>query len=69
MVAAGLEDMTTGNSTELVGFILMGLSNDPELQIPLFVVFLVIYTITLIGNLAENFPELKLHNQTTVTAC
>ncbi|XP_006267554.1 olfactory receptor 5G9 [Alligator mississippiensis] len=43
--------MTTGNSTELVGFILMGLSNDPELQIPLFVVFLVIYTITLIGNL------------------
>ncbi|XP_049747983.1 olfactory receptor 5B12 [Elephas maximus indicus] len=39
------------NSTELTEFILVGLTNDPELQIPLFITFFLIYLITLVGNL------------------
>ncbi|XP_037019202.2 olfactory receptor 5B3-like [Artibeus jamaicensis] len=39
------------NSTEVTEFILLGLTNDPELQVPLFIMFTVIYLITLIGNL------------------
>lgn len=32
-------------------FILVGLTDDPEQQIPLFIVFLFVYLITLVGNL------------------
>ncbi|KAM6158682.1 olfactory receptor 5B12-like [Rhynchocyon petersi] len=39
------------NSTEVVEFILVGLTNNPNLQIPLFVTFFLIYSITLVGNL------------------
>ncbi|OBS68123.1 hypothetical protein A6R68_03336, partial [Neotoma lepida] len=39
------------NRTEVTQFILMGLTNDPGLQLPLFITFLLIYTITLVGNL------------------
>ncbi|XP_049993350.1 olfactory receptor 5B3-like [Alexandromys fortis] len=39
------------NRTEVTQFILMGLTNDPHLQLPLFITFLLIYTITLVGNL------------------
>ncbi|KAM5186057.1 olfactory receptor 5B3-like [Callospermophilus lateralis] len=39
------------NRTEVTHFILLGLTNDPGLQFPLFVTFLFIYTITLVGNL------------------
>ncbi|XP_053515163.1 olfactory receptor 5B3-like [Artibeus jamaicensis] len=39
------------NTTEVTEFILLGLTNDPELQVPLFIMFTVIYLITLIGNL------------------
>ncbi|XP_076700708.1 olfactory receptor 5B3-like [Callospermophilus lateralis] len=39
------------NRTEVTYFILLGLTNDPSLQLPLFVTFLLIYTITLAGNL------------------
>nr|XP_027800361.1 olfactory receptor 5B3-like [Marmota flaviventris] len=39
------------NRTEVTQFILLGLTNDPDLQVPLFVTFLLIYTITLVGNL------------------
>ncbi|XP_008271484.2 olfactory receptor 5B17-like [Oryctolagus cuniculus] len=39
------------NNTEVNEFILLGLTSAPELQIPLFVMFLLIYLITLIGNL------------------
>ncbi|XP_013216720.2 olfactory receptor 5B3 [Ictidomys tridecemlineatus] len=39
------------NRTEVTHFILLGLTNDPGLQLPLFVTFLLIYTITLVGNL------------------
>nr|XP_004667768.2 olfactory receptor 5B3-like [Jaculus jaculus] len=39
------------NSTEVTQFILLGLTNDPSLQIPLFITFLLIYVITAVGNL------------------
>ncbi|XP_047630100.1 olfactory receptor 5B3-like [Phacochoerus africanus] len=39
------------NSTEVTQFILLGLTDDPELQVPLFTTFILVYLITLIGNL------------------
>ncbi|KAL2806044.1 olfactory receptor 5B12 [Daubentonia madagascariensis] len=39
------------NNTEVTEFILAGLTDDPELQIPLFIIFFFIYLITLVGNL------------------
>ncbi|XP_047373453.1 olfactory receptor 5B3-like [Sciurus carolinensis] len=39
------------NRTEVTEFILLGLTSDPGLQLPLFLTFLLIYTITLTGNL------------------
>nr|XP_008269798.1 olfactory receptor 5B12-like [Oryctolagus cuniculus] len=38
------------NSTGVTDFLLAGLTDDPELQIPLFTVFLLIYIITVVGN-------------------
>ncbi|XP_049719176.1 olfactory receptor 8J2-like [Elephas maximus indicus] len=46
--------MAPGNLTWVTEFILMGLSDHPELQVPLFFVFLVIYGLTLAGNLCIN---------------
>jgi olfactory receptor len=43
--------MTTRNLTWVTEFILMGVSDLPELQIPLFLVFLVIYVLTVAENL------------------
>ncbi|XP_077675905.1 olfactory receptor 8U9-like [Eretmochelys imbricata] len=42
--------MEEGNHSEVTEFILSGLTDRPELQIPLFIVFLLIYGITLVGN-------------------
>ncbi|KAM6158684.1 olfactory receptor 5B12-like [Rhynchocyon petersi] len=39
------------NSSEVTEFILVGLTNDQDVQIPLFVTFFLIYSITLVGNL------------------
>uniref|UniRef100_A0A452SKA9 Olfactory receptor n=1 Tax=Ursus americanus TaxID=9643 RepID=A0A452SKA9_URSAM len=39
------------NNTEVTEFILLGLTNAPELQIPLFIVFTLIYLINVVGNL------------------
>ncbi|KAF7481091.1 Hypothetical predicted protein [Marmota monax] len=39
------------NRTEVTEFILLGLTKDSDLQLPLFVTFFLIYTITLVGNL------------------
>lgn len=44
--------MAPGNLSQVTEFILMGISQYPELQIPLFFVFLVIYGLTLAGNLS-----------------
>ncbi|KAM7163292.1 olfactory receptor 5AR1-like [Macrochelys suwanniensis] len=42
--------MEKGNDSEVTEFILSGLTDRPELQVPLFGVFLLIYGITLVGN-------------------
>nr|XP_004667649.2 olfactory receptor 5B3-like [Jaculus jaculus] len=39
------------NRTEVTQFILLGLTSDPGLQVPLFITFLLIYIITAVGNL------------------
>ncbi|KFO29565.1 olfactory receptor 5B17 [Fukomys damarensis] len=39
------------NTTEVSAFILLGLTSTPELQLPLFAVFLLVYLLTLVGNL------------------
>ncbi|XP_004869896.1 olfactory receptor 5B3-like [Heterocephalus glaber] len=39
------------NSTEVTQFLLLGLTDDPHLQVPLFFTFHLIYTITVAGNL------------------
>uniref|UniRef100_A0A8C3TFW1 Olfactory receptor n=1 Tax=Chelydra serpentina TaxID=8475 RepID=A0A8C3TFW1_CHESE len=43
--------MAGENGTPVTEFILVGFTDHPELQVPLFMVFLVIYIITLVGNL------------------
>ncbi|XP_075782216.1 olfactory receptor 8G50-like [Pelodiscus sinensis] len=42
--------MQEGNRSEATEFILSGLTDRPELQVPLFVLFLLIYVITVVGN-------------------
>ncbi|KAL1787781.1 olfactory receptor 5B3-like [Sigmodon hispidus] len=39
------------NRTEVSHFLLLGLTDDPGLQLPLFITFLLIYIITLVGNI------------------
>ncbi|XP_064144137.1 olfactory receptor 8J2-like [Loxodonta africana] len=43
--------MAPGNLTRVTEFILMGIADLPELQVPLFFDFLVIYCLTVVGNL------------------
>uniref|UniRef100_A0A8D0L8N7 Olfactory receptor n=1 Tax=Sphenodon punctatus TaxID=8508 RepID=A0A8D0L8N7_SPHPU len=43
--------MYFGNQTSVTEFIILGFRNLPELQILLFVLFLVIYIVTMVGNL------------------
>ncbi|XP_068936747.1 olfactory receptor 8G50-like [Petaurus breviceps papuanus] len=43
--------MATGNYSQVTEFILIGLTDQPELQLPLFLLFLGIYMITVFGNL------------------
>ncbi|XP_074904546.1 olfactory receptor 5J3-like [Buteo buteo] len=43
--------MAQGNHTTVTEFILLGLTSEPKLQTPLFMMFLMIYLITLMGNL------------------
>ncbi|XP_067412466.1 olfactory receptor 5V1-like [Emydura macquarii macquarii] len=43
--------MESENQTAVTKFILLGLSSDPHLQIFFFVVFLIIYVFTLVGNM------------------
>uniref|UniRef100_A0A8C3WRN3 Olfactory receptor n=1 Tax=Catagonus wagneri TaxID=51154 RepID=A0A8C3WRN3_9CETA len=45
------KNMETKNATELTEFVLTGLKYQSEWQIPLFLLFLMIYLITLVGNL------------------
>ncbi|XP_076968085.1 olfactory receptor 8B8-like [Tamandua tetradactyla] len=43
--------MDTGNSSFMLEFILVGLTDNPYLQLPLFFLFLVLYMVTMLGNL------------------
>ena len=43
--------MEVGNTTRVTVFVLQGLSNNPQIQAVLFVTFLVVYLLTLTGNL------------------
>ncbi|CAK7308883.1 Olfactory receptor 8J3 [Vulpes lagopus] len=43
--------MAPGNFTQITEFVLVGVSDHPDLQMPLFFVFLVIYGLTVAGNL------------------
>ncbi|XP_019649376.2 olfactory receptor 7A10 [Ailuropoda melanoleuca] len=43
--------MGAGNDTHISGFLLLGLSNDEELELLIFAVFLSMYLITVFGNL------------------
>ncbi|XP_038193751.1 olfactory receptor 5B3-like [Arvicola amphibius] len=60
------------NRTGVTQFILMGITNDPNLQLPLFIIFLLIYTITLVGNLGMFLLILldsRLHNPMYIFLC
>ncbi|XDB57489.1 hypothetical protein AB1E18_010929 [Capra hircus] len=46
-----MKEMQTRNQTEVTEFILLGLSDNPELQVVLFGLFLLIYMATVVGNL------------------
>uniref|UniRef100_A0A8D1JG07 Olfactory receptor n=1 Tax=Sus scrofa TaxID=9823 RepID=A0A8D1JG07_PIG len=57
-------DMTEDNHSWTTEFILIGFSNHPELRTILFLVFLTIYLITMVGNIglvALIFTEHRLH--------
>ncbi|XP_064432835.1 olfactory receptor 7A5-like [Mirounga angustirostris] len=43
--------MGPGYDTQILGFLLLGLSNKPEMQLPIFGFFLSMYLITVFGNL------------------
>ena len=43
--------MTPGNNSFVTEFILLGLTDQPDLQLPLFFLFLGIYMVTVLGNL------------------
>ncbi|VTJ84888.1 Hypothetical predicted protein [Marmota monax] len=43
--------MATGNHSTVAEFLLAGLTDKPELQLPLFLLFLGIYVLTVVGNL------------------
>uniref|UniRef100_A0A8C2MB68 Olfactory receptor n=1 Tax=Cricetulus griseus TaxID=10029 RepID=A0A8C2MB68_CRIGR len=46
-----IEDMAAGNHCTVTEFFLAGLSEKPELQMPLFLLFIGIYVVTVVGNL------------------
>ncbi|XP_008850698.1 olfactory receptor 143-like [Nannospalax galili] len=46
-----MKKMAIDNDSSVTEFILVGLTEQPELQLPLFVLFLVNYMVTLMGNL------------------
>ncbi|XP_069086099.1 olfactory receptor 5AP2-like isoform X2 [Pleurodeles waltl] len=57
--------MTGENRTSVMEFILLGLSEEPRLQIPLFLFFLIVYIITLVGNISiMTLISMSLHLHT-----
>ncbi|XP_069422800.1 olfactory receptor 8B3-like [Ovis canadensis] len=47
--------MAPGNGSSMTQFILLGLTDQPDLQLPLFFLFLVMYMVTVMGNLGLLF--------------
>ncbi|XP_057604904.1 olfactory receptor 8B3-like [Hippopotamus amphibius kiboko] len=47
--------MAPGNGSFMTQFILVGLTDQPDLQLPLFFLFLVMYMVTMLGNLGLIF--------------
>ncbi|XP_054826611.1 olfactory receptor 1019-like [Eublepharis macularius] len=43
--------MDEGNQSAITEFILLGFTDNPQMQLPLFVMFLLVYIVTVIGNL------------------
>ncbi|XP_004476019.2 olfactory receptor 8B3-like [Dasypus novemcinctus] len=59
--------MTTGNGSFVTEFILLGLTNHPDLQLPLFFLFLAMYLLTMLGNLGMiTLIVLNSHLHTTM---
>ncbi|XP_037694818.1 olfactory receptor 145-like [Choloepus didactylus] len=59
--------MATENASFVTEFILVGLTNHPDLQIPLFFLFLLIYMVTVLGNLGlVTLIHLNSHLHTTM---
>ncbi|XP_076968120.1 olfactory receptor 8B3-like [Tamandua tetradactyla] len=59
--------MVMGNASFVTEFILVGLTDHPDLQIPLFFLFLLIYMVTVLGNLGLiTLIGLNPHLQTTM---
>ncbi|XP_003774667.2 olfactory receptor 5F1-like [Sarcophilus harrisii] len=54
--------MSGKNHTKVTEFILLGLTDSPELQVMLFILFLVIYTFTMMGN-AGMITLIKIDSQ------
>ncbi|KAM4045486.1 olfactory receptor 5AR1-like [Anomaloglossus baeobatrachus] len=54
--------MTQGNKSFVTEFIILGITNDPTLQHILFVVFLLIYLLTVFGNTSIMFTILIVNN-------
>ncbi|XP_062974426.1 olfactory receptor 5AR1-like [Elgaria multicarinata webbii] len=57
--------MDKGNYSVITEFILQGLTDNPKMQLPLFTIFLLVYIVTVIGNLgmiALICVEPQLHN-------
>ncbi|ETE73946.1 Olfactory receptor 24, partial [Ophiophagus hannah] len=46
-----IDELSMENQTMITEFILLGLSSNPEIHMILFFIFLIIYTITLLGNI------------------
>ncbi|XP_004714954.1 olfactory receptor 1020 [Echinops telfairi] len=46
-----LNEAQGGNQSQVIEFVLLGLSDNPDLQVILFVLFLLIYMATMVGNL------------------
>ncbi|XP_060118671.1 olfactory receptor 5AR1-like [Heteronotia binoei] len=57
--------MNKGNHSSVNEFILLGLTDNPKMQLPLFMLFLLVYVITVIGNAGMILlicTDLQLHN-------